>query len=195
MTAKAHKFKKRWKIIGFSGIILLALIVTVLIYLSDWLNERRKNAAIIQDAIAHPQTIKPEKFLNTIDKSFRSLSRQKKREILKDPEQVEKYVAEATCRELQKSFRVLFCLPESVRKEIIRTSAERLLNSARKKPQKTAAVFKSAGGRGGLKGASAFFLLHLNGSEKAELAPLTAAVFEIARQQFGGKRLQNPGQQ
>ncbi|MDD5599709.1 MAG: hypothetical protein PHV82_17320 [Victivallaceae bacterium] len=159
------------------------LLTAALVYSGYWLNERRKNAEIIRNAIADPQTIKPEKFLNTIDKSFRKLDAKSKKDILKDPKKVQQYVAKATCRELQKSFKVLFCLPKPVREKIIKDSAERLLKATKKNPQKTAEVFNSAGGRGGLEGASHFFLLYLSGREKAEVAPLTAAIFEVARRQ------------
>lgn len=177
----ARPGKKR-KIIWVSGIISV-LLTAALVYSGYWLNERRKNAEIIRNAIADPQTIKPEKFLNTIDKSFRKLDAKSKKDILKDPKKVQQYVAKATCRELQKSFKVLFCLPKPVREKIIKDSAERLLKATKKNPQKTAEVFNSAGGRGGLEGASHFFLLYLSGREKAEVAPLTAAIFEVARRQ------------
>ena len=157
----------------------------------NWLDKRRRNAEIIQNAIMHPQNIEPEKFLNVIDKSFRSLSRKEKRGLLKNPKMAEKYVAEATRRELDKSFKILFCLPSPVRKKIIKASAERLLNTARENPKKITTTFRSVGGRGALKGASNFFLLNLTGKEKAELAPLTAAMYEIVRQQSKGIKLQN----
>ncbi|MFA6716337.1 MAG: hypothetical protein WC082_01430 [Victivallales bacterium] len=187
---KSARPGKKQKIIWLSGMVLLVFIAA-LVYFGFWLNERRKNAEIIRDAIANPQTIKPEKFLNTIDKSFRNLDAKGKKDILKDPKKVEQYVAKATCKELQKSFKVLFCLPKPVREKIIKDSATRLLKATKKNPQRTAEVFNSAGGRGGLEGASHFFLLHLSGREKAEVAPLTAVIFEVAHQQSKMRKAQN----
>jgi hypothetical protein len=185
------KFNKKQKIIWLAGAGLLMLIIVTVICLGNWLGKRRRNAEIIQQAITNPQTIKPGKFLNAVGTSFRNLPEKQKKSILKDPALTEKYVAEAICKELNKSFKMLFCLPAPIRKKIISTSAERLLNSARKNPGKVTATFNSAGGRGALNGASRFFLLYLSGKEKAEVAPLTAAMYKIVRQQSKGIKIKN----
>jgi hypothetical protein len=183
------KLNKKGKIICSASAAAAVLVISTLICLGNWYNERQRNAEIIRKAITNPQNLEPEKFLNTIDESFHSLPEQKKRRILKDRELMKKYVAEATSKELSKSFKVLFCLPKPLRKKIIKTSAERLLDSARKDPKRVTATFNSVAGHGALRGASRFFLLNLSGEEKAEVAPLTAAMYEIVRQQSKGIKL------
>ncbi len=185
------KISRKQKIIWLTGAGLLVLIIITVSYLGNWLSNRRRNAEIIQQAITNPQTIKPRKFLDAVGTSFRNLPEKQKKNILKDPKLTEKYVAEAMCKELNKSFKMLFCLPAPIRKKLISTSAERLLNSARKNPSHVTVTFNSAGGRGALKGASRFFLLYLSGKEKAEVAPLTAAMYKIVRRQSKGTKLKS----
>jgi hypothetical protein len=185
------KFNKKQKIIWSVSAGLLTLVIVTVIWLGHWLDERRRNAEMIQQAIMNPQTIKPEKFLNTVGTSFRDLPEKRKKSILKDPKLTEKYVADAICKDLNKSFKMLFCLPAPIRKKIISASAKRLLDSARKNPGKVTATFNSIGGRGALNGASRFFLLYLSGKEKAEVAPLTAAMYKIVRRQSKGIKLEN----
>ena len=183
------KIDRKQKIIYSVSVISLTLIITILVFWGNWLDKRRRNAEIIQNAIMNSQTLEPEKFLNTIDASFKNLTKNRKKSILKDHKLLKKYVAEATCKELDKSFKMLFCLPKPVRKKVIKKTAEHLLNLARTKPGEVTNTFRSTAGHGALSGASRFFLLNLSGKEKAEAAPLTAAMYEIVRQQSKGIKL------
>ncbi len=183
------KLSKKQKIVIFSSIISLILVITVSICLALWLDNRRRNAEIIREAIMNPQKIDPKKFLNTLDSSFKNLPEEKKNDILKDRKQFEKYMAKATGKELEKSFNSLFYLPKPVRTKIIKMSADHLLATARKHPDKVIATFESPAGNGALKGASKYFLLNLSGKQKAELAPLTTAMYKVVRQQSKGIKL------
>ncbi|HBC89354.1 MAG TPA: hypothetical protein DCZ94_20635 [Lentisphaeria bacterium] len=148
-----------------------------------WTNERIKKAKAIQKAIANPQHIDPKQLLNEIDVSFRSMPEAEKKKLLQDPTATEKQIAAATYEELDKSFKLLFTLPFSIRERIIRESADELRRKALENPEKIAELFDSPGGNGALRGASRFFLLGLSGKQKSESAPLTEAMYEIVRNQ------------
>ncbi|MFA6569050.1 MAG: hypothetical protein WCS96_12630 [Victivallales bacterium] len=147
-----------------------------------------KKARAIQKAIANPQHIEPEQLLNEIDGSFRNMSETEKKKLLQDPVATEKHIADATYEELDKSFKLLFTLPSSIREKVIRESADDLRRKALENPEKVAEFFESPGGNGALRGASKFFLLELSGSQKAESAPLTQAMYEIVRDQAKAKK-------
>jgi hypothetical protein len=177
-------------------LVWIALITVVLgvglFFLGDWAMKRQQNATMINNAIMHPKGIKPGEYLNTVDEKFKSLPEAEKKRIMDDPKLLEDYVAKATTKELQKSFKLLFYLPRSMRKKMIKETAEKLLKKAENDPDKINAVFSSVGGRGALRGASNFFLLNLTGKQKAELAPVTNAMYLIVRQQSRGINVKTP---
>jgi len=165
-------------------IALCAAAVLGMLFLSYcWVDSKMRKAEAIQKAIANPQYIDPEKLLNEIDGSFKDMSEAEKKKLLQDPEATEKQIADATCEELGKSFKLLFLLPSSIREKVIRESADDLRRKAQANPEKIAEFFESTGGNGALRGASRFFLLELTGKQKAESAPLTQAMYEIVNEQ------------
>jgi len=83
---------------------------------------------------------------------------------------------------------LLFTLPPSIRKKVIKQSADDLRAKALKDPEKVAEFFESPAGSGSLRGASKFFLLGLTGKQKSESAPLTQAMYEIVRRQAYKRR-------
>ncbi len=170
----------RTKVVALSMALLVA-VATVAAGL--WLRERLTCAKAIQQAIADPQHIKPEELLERIDVDFRGMSDAAKENLLSDTVATENYIAEATVKELQKSFRLVFILPESNRRAVIAQSAEDIRRKAQNNPEKVTDLFNSPAGKGALRGASKFFLFELSGKEKAEAAPLTKAMYEIVRDQ------------
>ena len=168
--------------------ILGVILVVSLIVFGFWANKRMKNAEAIQKAIANPEYIDPEELLNTIDDSFRNMSDIEKKKLMADPVKAENLVAEATYKELNKSFKLLFRLPSSIRKEVIQKSDDDLRAKALSDPDKVAEFFESPAGRGSLRGASKFFLLELTGKQKADSAPLTQAMYEIVKRQAYKRR-------
>lgn len=165
-------------------LILTAVFVLVFVAVSGvWIKDKIRKAESIQKMIANPQRIDPEKLLNEIDSSFRKMPKSEKKKILQDPVAAEKLVADATYNELNKSFKLLFMLPPSVREKVIRQSADDLRRKALGDPEKLAEFYDSPAGSGALRGASRFFLFELSGSQKAESAPLTEAMYEIVRDQ------------
>ncbi|MFZ2655765.1 MAG: hypothetical protein WAX69_12610 [Victivallales bacterium] len=172
---------RRRKIIVLAVCGASAAAILLLVY--SWVDSKIRKAEAIQKAIANPQHIDPEKLLNEIDGSFRGMSEAEKKKLLQDPVATEKQIADATCEELDKSFKLLFMLPSSIREKVIRESADDLRRKALENPEKIADFFESSGGNGALRGASRFFLLELSGRQKAESAPLTQAMYEIVKDQ------------
>jgi hypothetical protein len=82
---------------------------------------------------------------------------------------------------MEKSFGLLFKLPKPLRTKIIADSAAKLRSKANRK-QRIDSFLASNGGNAALRGASKFFWLGLSGKQKAEVAPLTAAVQAIMNQ-------------
>ncbi|HCE42175.1 MAG TPA: hypothetical protein DET40_01335 [Lentisphaeria bacterium] len=173
--------KKRKKIIILVSCGAALVVLMFLAY--SWVDSKMRKAEAIQKAIANPEYIDPEKLLNEIDSSFRGLSDPEKKKLLQDPAATEKQIAEATCKELGKSFKLLFMLPSSIREKVIRESADDLRRKALEDPDKVSDFFDSSAGNGALRGASRFFLLELSGRQKAESAPLTQAMYEIVKDQ------------
>jgi len=158
---------------------LLGLLVALAVWSWQWMAERRQNAAAIQEAIANPRNIDTAKLLNDIDASFSRLGAVEKQKILDDPKATHARVSEATCRELAKSFKILFQLPKPLRKRLILESAEDLRRKVAANPERVDAFFDSPAGNAALQGSSRFFLLELSGQEKAEASPLTQAMHEV----------------
>jgi hypothetical protein len=152
-----------------------------------WVNSKMRKARAIQNAIANPEYIDPGKLLNEIDGSFREMSDAEKKKLLNDPTETEKQIADATYRELDKSFKLLFLLPSSTREKVIKESAEDLRRKALADPEGVSEFFDSPGGNGALRGASRFFLFELSGKQKSESAPLTEAMYDIVKAQAGKK--------
>jgi len=175
--------RKKAIIIAVCGVVLVA----GLFLAYSWVSSRMRMAEAIQKAIANPKGIDPEDLLNEIDASFRDMSEVDKKKLLGDAAATEKQISEATYAELDKSYKLLFLLPSSTREKVIRDSADALRRKALDNPEKVAEFFDSPGGNGALQGASRFFLLGLNGREKAEAAPLTQAMYEIVKEQAKNK--------
>jgi len=166
--------------------ILLSLGICLcicLFFIGLWGYTRFKKAKAIQRAIANPKYIDPEELLNVIDDSFRKLSDAQKKELMSNPLAIEKRVADATYKELKKSYKLLFTLPSHIRKQVIQQSADDLRAKALQDPEKVADFFESPTGMGSLRGASKFFLMELTGKQKSESAPLTQAMYEIIKRQ------------
>lgn len=176
--------KNKKAIISLIGLCLIMLIMVG----GVWAHKRFKKAEAIQKAIANPAYIDPEELLNEIDDSFSKMSATDKQKIIADPVAAENLIADATFNELNKSFDLLFSLPSSIRKKIIKKSADDLRAKALKDPEKVAAFFDSPAGSGSLRGASRFFLLGLTGRQKSESAPLTQAMYEIVKRQAYKRR-------
>jgi len=149
----------------------------------SWVNSKMRKARAIQNAIANPEHIDPGKLLNEIDGSFREMSDVEKKKLLEDPAEMEKQIADATYRELDKSFKLIFLLPSSTRKKVIRESAENIRRKLLADPEGVSEFFDSPGGNGALRGASRFFLFELSGKQKSESAPLTEAMYDIVKAQ------------
>ena len=163
-------------------------IILPLLFGGIWAHKRLKKAEAIQKAIANPEYIDPEELLNTIDDSFRNMSDAEKKKLIADPVTAENLIADATYNELKKSFKLLFTLPSSIRKKVIKKSADDLRAKALKDPEKVAEFFESPAGSGALRGASKFFLMELTGKQKSDSAPLTQAMFEIVKRQAHRRR-------
>lgn len=148
-----------------------------------------RNAEAIRKAIANPQHIEAGPLLDQIDASFRDMPEAEKKKLLEDPAATEKQIAEATSRELEKSFKLLFLLPSSIREKVIRESADDLRRKALENPDKVSDFFDSPAGGGALKGASKFFTLQLSGRQKVESAPLTQVMHEIIREQAARRKV------
>jgi hypothetical protein len=176
--------KKKIVIFSVIGIVILLFVVCS----GFWVNDRIKKAEAIQKAIASPEHIDPERLLDDIDDSFRKMSDTERQKILADPAVAGKLITDATYKELNKSFKLLFILPLRIRKKVIQKSADDLRAKALKDPEKVAAFFESPAGSGALRGASKFFLLELTGKQKAESAPLTQAMYEIVKRQANRRR-------
>ncbi len=171
---------KRKKVI----VLMICVVAAFAIFLSfSWINSKMRKAEAIRNAISNPQHIDPEQLLNEIDVSFRDMPDIEKKKLLQDPAATEKQICEATYRELDKSFRLLFLLPSATREKVIRESAEELRRKALAEPEKLGDFYNSVGGAGALRGASRFFLLGLSGRQKSESAPLTQAMYEIVKEQ------------
>lgn len=169
-------------------LIALALLALGVAAPCFWVRDRLRSAEAIRRAIADPQHIKPEELLERIDDNFMGMSDSERDNILKDPVATENLIAAATIKELKKSFRLVFILPESQRRAVIAKSAEDIRRKARLNPEKVGELYDSPMGKGALRGASKFFLFELSGMEKAESAPLTKAMYEIVRDQSLKKR-------
>ncbi len=161
----------------------LCILLVLSVLATGWIKERIKNARIIKEAIANPKNITAGRLLNGIDSSFSGLGEEEKKAILENPEMMDARVAEATYKELKKSFDVMFQLPEPLRRHIIRESADNLSRILKKDPNGVDDFFDSPGADGVMKGVGKLFFLELSGKEKAELAPLIKAFNEIAKAQ------------
>ncbi len=170
----------RRRVVILVGAVAFVLALGVVAF---WGHRRMSRARVIQGAIADPRHIDPERLLDDIDNAFRRMGDAERQALLRDPEATERRVAEATSRELESSFRLLFMLPAPLRQKVIRESAENLRRKARENPGQVDEFFGSPGGAGALRGASSFFVLGLSGRQKSESAPLTQAMFEIIRDQ------------
>lgn len=178
------QMKKKTKIISISIVLVLVFIS----FAGLWGYKRMERAKAIQQAIANPEYIDPAKLLNQIDDSFVKLPQAEKNKIVSDPKLAKKLIADATFKELNKSYKLLFILPPSIRKKVIQKSADDLRKKALKNPEKVAAFFESPAGSGSLRGASKFFLLGLSGKQKSESAPLTQAMYKIVKRQAYQRR-------
>ncbi len=176
--------KKKTMIFLSIGVCLLISIIVG----GMWGQTRLKKTRAIQHAIANPEYIDPEKLLNTIDDSFRNMSDIEKKKIIADPVAAENLIADATYTDFKKSFKLLFTLPPSIRKKVIKQSADELRAKALQDPEKIEFFFESPAGSGSLRGASKFFLLELTGKQKSDSAPLTQAMYEIVKRQAHKRR-------
>ena len=168
--------------------ILAVVVLSPVLYGAFWGYQRKKNAELIQKAMNDPSNVDPTNYLNQIDESFSNMTEVEKKKITDDPDKLEKHVADATYKELKKSFKLIFKLPPSMRKEMIHHQAEVLKEKALSDPDKLDEIINSSIGCGSLKGASQFYMLELTGKQKAESAEVTKVMYLILTKQLKSKK-------
>ncbi|MBN2640508.1 MAG: hypothetical protein JXR78_02525 [Victivallales bacterium] len=151
----------------------------------------KKNVRLMENiklATANPEGLSPGALVNRIDRGFSKLPREEQNRILNDPKLLAERIEQASFDNYKQAFGTLFSLPEPLRKQLIRNSADKINSSIDRNPVKVEAFYESEAGKAAMRAASRYFMLELNGKQKNELQPLTDAFNKIHRRMAKGNK-------
>jgi len=170
---------KHWKlaVLGSAAALLLSFAVYW-----GWRSYERhaRLMAMVELVSSKPDGLHPGVLVGKIDESYMALPEDEKRRISADPKLLSERIETASYNNYKQAFGELFMLPGPIRRKAIQSAADAIdtaLNGENK--EKTDAFYESDAGKAALRAATRYFLLDLNGSQKAELKPITDAFFKI----------------
>lgn len=174
MTAKKYT---KWK----SAIFLTVGLLMLLLGYWGWRSYHNHLRLMenIKLAMANPSGLNPGALVSRIDSGFAALPVEEKHRILADPKLLSERIEKASYRNYKQAFGSLFLLPAPIRQKLIRNSADAIISSLTKNPDKVNAFYESEAGKAALRAAYNYFLTEFDGRQKSELKPITDAFFEI----------------
>lgn len=171
------KSKKQLITAGIFSIMVIAAIICGW----RWYECKVEPIRALQAAMSDPESLNSEVLLDKIDSSFAALPDADRKKIMSDPKTFGESIENASYKTFKESFGGLFMLPESIRKKVIQSSADALAEKAKDK-ENFMAFYESEAGKAALRAATKYFLLELDGKQKAELAPLMNVFFGVHKE-------------
>ncbi len=172
----------RKRVITISGIVILLVAVTAI---WGWISYKKHVRLMenIKIATSNPDGLTPKALVNRIDSGFSKLPQKEQQKILSNPRLLSQRIEQASYNNYKQAFGSLFMLPTSVRKKLIKRSADSINAAYARHKHKVNNFYESEAGKAALRAASKYFFTELNGRQKTELKPITDAFFKIHKNQ------------
>lgn len=164
--------------------IVFSVVALGLGTITFWIKKKSKPIEEIVEALNSSELADADfdSLLRRAHPEFQRMSPEEQEKVLKDPEQLQRFLEETTTQELTKMRDLLFQLPTPVRKRVIEEGALRLKELAESATQEEIEAFvNSAQGKAVLRACREFYISNLNGRQRAEVKPIVDEIFKQVR--------------